>query len=76
MLYEVITWSPVVHLSCHAGSRPIWNDEIIGFVPGPTVQEAALKMSQAGISSVLIVNPNQHSLAGIITDRDLRNRVV
>ena len=41
-----------------------------------TVQEAALKMSQAGISSVLIVNPNQHSLAGIITDRDLRNRVV
>jgi len=41
-----------------------------------TVQEAALKMSQEGISSVLIVHPNQLSLAGIITDRDLRNRVV
>ncbi|MBV1790412.1 sarcosine oxidase subunit alpha [Marinobacterium sp. D7] len=32
-------WSPVVHLSCHTGSRPQWNDEIIGFVPGPTVQK-------------------------------------
>ncbi|MEJ2044042.1 MAG: sarcosine oxidase subunit alpha [Reinekea sp.] len=32
-------WSPVVHLSCHTGSRPVWNDDIIGFLPGPTVQK-------------------------------------
>ncbi len=32
-------WSPAVHLSCHTGSRPVWNDDIIGFVPGPTVQK-------------------------------------
>ncbi|WP_432474581.1 sarcosine oxidase subunit alpha [Amphritea sp. HPY] len=32
-------WSPVIHLSSHTGSRPIWNDEIVGFVPGPTVQK-------------------------------------
>lgn len=32
-------WSPVVHLSCHTGSRPQWRDDIIGFVPGPTVQK-------------------------------------
>ena len=32
-------WSPVVHLSCHTGSRPQWNDSIAGFVPGPTVQK-------------------------------------
>lgn len=31
-------WSPVVHLSCHAGVRPVWSDEAIGFVPGPSVQ--------------------------------------
>ncbi|WCN08982.1 sarcosine oxidase subunit alpha [Marinomonas mediterranea] len=31
-------WSPVVHLSCHTGSRPVWNDEALGFVPGSTVQ--------------------------------------
>lgn len=27
-------WSPVVHLSCHTGSRPVWSDECAGFVPG------------------------------------------
>ncbi|SFG22350.1 sarcosine oxidase subunit alpha [Neptunomonas qingdaonensis] len=32
-------WSPVIHLSSHTGSRPIWNDEIVGFVPGKTVQK-------------------------------------
>ncbi|AJQ93838.1 sarcosine oxidase subunit alpha [Gynuella sunshinyii] len=31
-------WSPVVHLSCHTGSRPVWRDDVIGFVPGETVQ--------------------------------------
>ncbi|QMV14644.1 sarcosine oxidase subunit alpha [Vibrio spartinae] len=31
-------WSPVVHLSCHTGSRPIWDDNVIGFIPGRTVQ--------------------------------------
>ncbi len=29
-------WSPAVHLSCHTGSRPVWRDDIIGFVPGAT----------------------------------------
>lgn len=32
-------WSPAIHLSCHAGSRPEWNDDVIGFVPGKTVQK-------------------------------------
>jgi len=32
-------WSPAVHLSCHTGSRPVWSDEAIGFVPGPTIQK-------------------------------------
>jgi sarcosine oxidase, subunit alpha len=32
-------WSPVVHLSCHTGSRPVWDDRIIGFVPGETHQQ-------------------------------------
>ncbi|WP_163836240.1 sarcosine oxidase subunit alpha [Spartinivicinus ruber] len=31
-------WSPVVHLSCHTGSRPVWRDEIGGFIPGETHQ--------------------------------------
>jgi sarcosine oxidase subunit alpha len=32
-------WSPVIHLSCHTGARPVWNDEILGFTPGATVQK-------------------------------------
>jgi sarcosine oxidase subunit alpha len=32
-------WSPVIHLSSHTGSRPTWDDKIVGFVPGPTVQK-------------------------------------
>ncbi len=32
-------WSPVVHLSCHTGSRPVWDDDAIGFLPGKTVQQ-------------------------------------
>ena len=32
-------WSPVIHLSCHTGSRPVWNDEVVGFLPGPSQQQ-------------------------------------
>ncbi|MEL6426707.1 MAG: 2Fe-2S iron-sulfur cluster-binding protein, partial [Pseudomonadota bacterium] len=27
-------WSPTVHLSCHQRGRPVWRDDIAGFVPG------------------------------------------
>ncbi|WP_447554633.1 sarcosine oxidase subunit alpha [Vreelandella sp. EE22] len=27
-------YSPVVHLSSHTGTRPQWNEELLGFVPG------------------------------------------
>ena len=29
-------WSPVVHLSSHTGRRPVWNPDVLGFVPAPT----------------------------------------
>jgi sarcosine oxidase subunit alpha len=32
-------WSPVIHLSSHTGSRPVWQEDIAGFVPGATVQK-------------------------------------
>ena len=32
-------WSPVVHLSCHTGSRPQWHEELAAFVPGETHQQ-------------------------------------
>lgn len=41
-------WSPAVHLSCHTGSRPIWDDDVIGFVPGKTVQKQLVAGAVAG----------------------------
>lgn len=32
-------WSPVIHLSSHTGSRPVWSEQVVGFVPGATVQQ-------------------------------------
>ena len=29
-------YSPVVHLASHTGSRPVWNEDAVGFVPGET----------------------------------------
>ncbi|MEX0285279.1 MAG: sarcosine oxidase subunit alpha family protein [Paracoccaceae bacterium] len=26
-------WNPTVHLTCHMGARPVWNDELLAFVP-------------------------------------------
>ena len=30
-------WNPAVHLASHLGGRPVWNDEIAGFVPGKSL---------------------------------------
>ena len=27
-------WNPAVHLTCHLGGKPVWNDAIAAFVPG------------------------------------------
>jgi len=32
-------WSPAVHLSCHTGSRPVWSENILGFLPGTTTEQ-------------------------------------
>ena len=42
--------------------------------PGATIEEAAAAMSQGGVSSILVVD--EGGLTGIVTDRDLRNRVL
>ena len=28
-------WNPALHLTCHLGARPVWNDQISAFVPRP-----------------------------------------
>ncbi|WP_114417434.1 putative nucleotidyltransferase substrate binding domain-containing protein [Marinospirillum perlucidum] len=41
-----------------------------------SVRDAAIKMSEEKVSSLLITEPEKHDIVGIITDKDLRNRVV
>ncbi len=35
-------WNPVVHLTCHRRSQPVWNDKISAFVPGADLPEGML----------------------------------
>ena len=32
-------WSPAIHLSSHTGAKPVWDQAIIGFKPGKSVQQ-------------------------------------
>ena len=45
-------WSPAVHLSCHTGSRPVWDEAAIGFVPGETREHCFPAGSVAGEASL------------------------
>ena len=45
-------WSPVVHLSCHTTSKPVWREDIAGFVPGATVQNQLVAGGVNGIYSL------------------------
>ncbi len=45
-------WSPVVHLSCHTGSRPVWSEDILGFVPGDTTEQRWSAGAMAGVQSL------------------------
>jgi len=45
-------WSPVVHLSCHTGSRPVWSEDALGFVPGSTVEQRYSAGSVSGAKTL------------------------
>jgi CBS domain-containing protein len=55
-------------------ARDLITREPVTTTPGATIREAAAAMSRAGVSCILVVDEN--GLAGIVTDRDLRNRVL
>ena len=50
------------------------SEKMISLSSASTIQQAALLMSEKRISSLIIMDNNQ--LTGILTDRDLRNRVL
>ena len=41
-------WSPNVHLTCHHRGRPVWNDDLLAFVPGSDLPPA---MTVAGAAN-------------------------
>ncbi len=57
-------WSPVIHLSSHTGSRPIWDEKVVGFLPGPTVQK---QLTAGGINGKYSINEalSEGVLAGL-----------
>ena len=54
--------------------RDLASRSLVTTTPDATITEAAAVMSGAGVSSVLVVE--DEAILGIVTDRDLRNRVL
>lgn len=52
-----------------------YSRDVLTCSPDWTIQQAASKMAEVGVGSIVIVNEHKHPL-GIITDKDLRNRLV
>ena len=59
--------------------RELIRTDILTAPAATTIREAAMLMTDRGVSSLLVVTPGSDSakrLAGIVTDRDLRTRVL
>lgn len=52
--------------------------EAVTLPPSASARDAAIRMSEEGVSSLLVMDEqaDKHPLVGIITDRDLRNRLI
>lgn len=52
-------WNPSVHLTCHTGARPVWNEKIAAFVPAEAAVEG---LTPAGAAA------GEFSTAGCLAD--------
>ncbi|NOH70663.1 sarcosine oxidase subunit alpha family protein [Vibrio pectenicida] len=68
-------WSPVVHLSCHTGSKPIWNSDIAGFVPGAPSQNQLYVGGIVGTYSLAAVLV-EGAGAGLISGEELGGELI
>jgi sarcosine oxidase subunit alpha len=41
-------WNPTIHLTCHLGGKPAWNEELSAFVPGSLPKDMAVAGAAAG----------------------------
>ncbi|MEK1929611.1 MAG: glycine cleavage T C-terminal barrel domain-containing protein, partial [Pararhizobium sp.] len=45
-------WSPIIHLACHRGAKPIWSDAKAAFLAPETQDGLAIAGSAAGIGTI------------------------
>lgn len=41
-------WNPTLHLTCHQNGRPVWNETVQAFVPGPLPRDLVVAGSAVG----------------------------
>jgi len=61
-------WSPNVHLTCHLRGRPVWRDDICGFVPGDDLPDGMIVTGAANGVMTLA--------AGLKDGLDVANKVL
>ncbi len=55
-------WNPAIHLASHLGGRPVWNDEVAGFVPGGLLP-AGMSVAGAANGSLTLEGALQDGLS-------------
>ncbi len=69
-------WNPTVHLTCHQRGKPVWNEDILAFVPGGVLPEGMRVAGAAngvfGLSSAL--QGASEVTAGILTDLGMSSK--
>jgi sarcosine oxidase subunit alpha len=61
-------WNPIVHLMCHRGAKPVWNERIAAFVP-PDVGDAFVAAGSANGSMLLSECLAEGARAGTLKGR-------
>ena len=41
-------WNPTLHLTCHLGGKPVWQESLAAFVPGPSAKGMQVAGAAAG----------------------------
>lgn len=67
-------WNPNVHLTCHQGGRPVWNEALAAFVPGGTLPPG---MTVAGAANGIFsthgaLRSGAEGAKAILADLDLK----
>jgi len=67
-------WSPNVHLTCHQRGKPVWRDDIAGFVPGKDlpVGMAVAGAGKGALTLASALSDSHGAITAILTDLGLK----